>query len=124
MSGRAASVLLLIACLSHASLAPAQGLPDPTRPPASWLAPDPKAVAKTTGEQAEVPVQLLLVGPTRRFAIVHGDIVGDKGTGTRIVEVKRNEVIVQSDRGREALGLFPHVQKTPPKKPAGMGKKE
>ena len=123
MRRRCASIVPLLAYLGHAALASAQGLSDPTRPPPGWLPGDPKAPKAAAAEPAE-PVQLLLVGRTRHFAIVRGDLIDEKGKGNRIVGIHRNEVIVQSDRGRETLNLFPDVQKTPPKKPAGMGKKE
>ena len=119
-----ASMLVLLAYLGHAAVVSAQALSDPTRPPTGWLPGDPKAPkAATTAEPAE-PVQLLLVGKTRHFAIVRGDLIDERSKGNRIVGIHRNELIVQSDRGRETLNLFPDVQKTPPKKPAGMGKKE
>jgi hypothetical protein len=106
----------------------AQGIVDPTRPPPGWLAgesskADPKAPAKTE-EAGSVPVQLLLVGKTRRYAIVRGELVGEKTGETKLVEVKRNDVTVQSEKGRETLNLFPDVEKAPPRKPAGMGTPE
>jgi len=122
----ALAALTLLAC--GAGGARAQALNDPTRPPPGWLPVDPKAVvakeAKAEGAESGVPVSILLVGPTRRFALVNGEMIGDKGKGTRIVDVKRNDVIVQSERGRETLNLFPDVKKTPPKKPRGMGEKD
>jgi hypothetical protein len=102
----------------------AQAMIDPTRPPPGWMPGENTAkVEKSQGSSTE-PVQLLLVGKTRRFAIVRGDLVGDKTRGTRLVEVKRNDIVVRSDAGRETLNLFPDVKKTPPRKPPGLGKKE
>ena len=122
----ALATLVFLTCSAEATWA--QALNDPTRPPPAWMPPDPKA-APVKGATAEttdsgVPVSILLVGPTRRFALVNGEMIGDKGKGTRIVDVKRNDVIVQSERGRETLNLFPDVKKTPPKKPRGMGEKD
>lgn len=115
----------LVAAVAFSGVALAQGVADPTRPPDGWLPADPStakspaAAAKPqhTGE----PVQLLLVGKTRRYAIVRGELVGDKTGEIKLVEVKRNDVTVQSDRGRETLNLFPDVEKTPPRKQRGMG---
>jgi hypothetical protein len=110
------------------SAALAQGIADPTKPPPAFMpgASTPSRVeqrAEASGSGSE-PVQLVLVGKTRRYALVNGELVGDKTPGTKLVEVKRNELVVQTDKGRETLNLFPDVQKTPPKKRAGMGKKE
>lgn len=118
--------LLGLLATGHVAFAAAQGISDPTRPPPGWIPvdKDAKPEARAEGSGSE-PVQLLLVGKTRRYAIVRGELVGQKTTGTKLVEVKRNDVVVQSaDRGRETLNLFPDVQKTPPRKPAGMGKKD
>lgn len=118
---------LLLVAMGAAELR-AQALNDPTRPPPNWMPPDPKASvadrSKAEAAESGVPVTMLLVGPTRRFALVNGELIGEKGKGNRILDVKRNEVVVQSERGRETLNLFPDVKKTPPKKPRGMGEKD
>lgn len=126
---RARSLLALTATAlsAHATAAFAQTISDPTRPPPGWLLPDPKGAkpeAKVEAGSGGEPVQLLLVGKTRRYAIVRGEIVGEKTPGTKLVEVQRNEVVVSGERGNEKLAIFPDVEKTPPKKPPGMGKKE
>ena len=122
----AGAALLLAFANAHA-----QPIADPTRPPPAWIvseggekAPE-KSEGRTEGSGGEA-VQLLLVGKTRRYAIVRGDLVGEKPAagGARIVEIKRNDLVVNSERGRETLNLFPDVQKTPPRKPAGMGNRE
>ena len=110
-------------------IAAAQGISDPTRPPPGWMPVDPSKVSTKAPEKAEgsaggEPVQLLLVGKTRRFALVRGDLVGEKTAGTKLVEIKRNDVVVSSERGRETLNLFPDVQKTAPKKQPGLGEKD
>ena len=109
--------------LGYASVASAQALNDPTRPPPGWLPNDPRVPAAAGVSTEGEPVKLVLVGPTRRFAIVRGELVGDKPSA-KIVELKRNELVVQTGNGRETYNLFPDVQKTPPKKRAGMGEKE
>ena len=126
MNARALAAALLAATAFGAAAAPG-GISDPTRPAPGWAPEDPKAPAKAEekaeGSGAE-PVQLLLVGKTRRFAIVRGELVGEKTPGTKLVEIKRNDVVVNSERGRETVNLFPDVQKTPPKTQAGMGQKD
>ena|SRR5687768_5220366 len=125
-----AAVRLQILCaafaLAQASSARAQAIMDPTRPPPGWDALPAASASKgqTAVQETGSAVSILLVGQTRRFAIVRGDLVGDKTPGTRIVEIKRNDVIVQSDKGRESLNLFPDVLKTPPKQQPGMGNKD
>lgn len=115
--GALATLLVLAAAPATA----ATGITDPTKPPPAWMPVDPKAATKKVEiEEVGPPVQILLVGPTRRFALVRGELAGDKTSGTRLLDVKRNDVIVQSERGRETLNLFPDVQKTAPRKPAGI----
>lgn len=127
MKARRASAMAMLLCAIAAD-ATAQGIADPTRPPAAFMPVDPKAPAQQGARKAEglsdVPVQLLLVGKTRRFAIVNGDLVGEKTPGTKIIAVNRNDLTVESERGRETLNLFPDVQKTPPRRQAGMGNKD
>jgi hypothetical protein len=119
-----------MALMAGVTGATAQGIVDPTKPPPGWMPVDPKvaaAKAKPKGEsddQASVPVSILLVGPTRRFALVRGEVVDNKSPGAKIVEVKRNDVVIQTERGRETLNLFPDVEKTSPRKRTGMGNKD
>ena len=123
--------LLALVASGGLTVASAQGLADPTRPPDAWLPTDPKAAAKSdpaapakADEPGMPPLQLLLVGKTRRYAIVRGELVGEKAGEVRLVEVRPTDVTVQSERGREKLSLFPDVEKSPPRKPAGMGTPE
>jgi len=119
--------LAAIALLALALGAHAQGIVDPTKPPPGWMPGETKATPskpKEAEEAGDVPVQILLVGKTRQYAVVRGALTGDKKSDLKLVEVKRNDIVVQSENGRETLNLFPDVKKTPPKKQAGMGHKE
>ena len=116
--------IFTLGCLLAGNFAVAQGLSDPTRPPPGWLPGETKTSVKTEPRDNEAAVQLVLSGKTRRFAIVRGDLLSDTGKGPRVVEIRRNDLVVQSERGRETLSLFPDVQKTPPKKRDGMGHKD
>ena len=119
---KSTTVLLAIG-IGYATVGAAQGLNDPTRPPPAWMPGNARAPVAAAAPVEGEPVKLVLVGPTRRFAIVRGELVGDN-TASKIVELKRNEIVVKTDAGRETLSLFPDVRKTPPKKRAGMGEKE
>ena len=121
---RRVRLLLAFACLGAALGVRGQNIPDPTKPPAGWGPTDKAARATSEPKDTEAPVQLVLSGKTRRFAIVRGDLLGDSGKGSRVIEIRRNDVVVQTDKGRETLSLFPDVQKTPPKAQDGMGNKD
>jgi hypothetical protein len=125
------ALALLLAALS--SGAHAQALLDPTRPPDAWLAaeaarknPASKSVAKATEEQKQAPVQLVLSGPTRRFAIVRGELVGagSEPNASRLIELKPGEVVIESKEGRETLEVFPGVEKAPATPPGRSGSRK
>src|SRR5688572_16460581 len=133
MSKPATGAILAVLGLAAATTATAQtpqtpqGLADPTHPPAEGPRADPKAPgpggAKPQPRPEDVanPIQLVLVGKTRRYALVRGELVGEKAGETKLIEVGPTDVTVESDRGRETLSLFPGVEKTPPRKQRGMG---
>lgn len=111
-----AALALVLGCLSPAW---GQALSDPTRPPQAWLA----AQAKVAGvpaageqEQETMPqLQSLLIGPSRRYAIIDGQLlgVGDTFRDARVVAVRPAEVVLRSERGTQTLRLFPDVEKRP-----------
>jgi len=101
------------------ALAAAETLIDPTRPPPAWLtAQEGGATAAKAETQAAsgAPVQLVISGPTRRFAIVRGELVGAgaDAKAPRLVELKPDAVTIETKEGRETLGVFPGVSKTAP----------
>ncbi len=115
MKARFAVAALALGCFSAAW---AQALPDPTRPPAAWLAAQAKAAPGTAmagvAEPESVPrLQSLLIGPSRRYAIIEGQLVGvgDTFGDARVVEVRPTEVVLRSERGTQTLKLFPDVEK-------------
>lgn len=87
----------------------AQGLPDPTRPPA--------ALAAGEAENArarEAPVlQSVLVSPGRRAALISGTWVslGGRYGDARVVAIDEAAVTLQGPEGRRELRLFPEVEK-------------
>jgi hypothetical protein len=107
--------------------AAADSLLDPTRPPPAWLAAqDRSAKPNEAVEAPKQPVQLVLTGPTRRFAIVRGEIVGSGADvrAPRLVELKRNEVTIETKEGQETLDMFPGIEITPAKPSGGASPKK
>jgi len=107
----------VIATLALACLSPAWGQPlsDPSRPPQAWLAPPSKGAGTPGAAEAERPSQLqsLLIGPSRKYAIIDGQLVGvgDTFKDARVVAVTSAGVVLSSERGKETLSLFPNVKK-------------
>lgn len=96
-----------------------QVLLDPTRPPPEWLAAQPKA-AGVPGEAdpgAAPQLQSLVIGPSRRYAIIEGQLVGvgDTFKDARVVAVRPSGVVLRSERGTQTLRLYPDVEKRPVK---------
>jgi len=110
----------VIATLALGCLFPAWGQPlsDPSRPPPAYLAAPPKG-AGTSAAEIERPPQLqsLLIGPSRKYAIIDGQLVGvgDAFRDGRVVAVTSAGVVLSSERGKETLSMFPNVQKHPVK---------
>ena len=94
-------------------------LPDPTRPPQAWLDAQPKAAGVTAEADAGAAPQLqsLVIGPSRRYAIIEGQLVGvgDTFKDARVVAVRPTEVVLRSERGTQTLRLYPDVEKRPVK---------
>ena len=112
-------VIVAALALGSCSAAWAQGLLDPTRPPQAWRDAQLKAAgASSAAEQEAAPrLQSLLIGPTREYAIIDGQLVGvgDAFKDARVVAVRPTEVVLRSERGTETLRLFPDVEKRPVK---------
>ncbi len=115
-----ASARWAVATLALSCCVPAWGqtLADPTRPPAAWLAAQAKAAPGTAtaggAEPESAPrLQSLLIGPSRKYAIIEGQLVGvgDTFKDARVVAVRPTEVVLRSERGTETLRLFPDVEK-------------
>jgi hypothetical protein len=111
-----AALALVVSCLSPAW---GQALSDPTRPPQAWLAAQPKGAGTPAAAEQEVVPQLqsLLIGPSRRYAIIDGQLlgVGDTFRDARVVAVRPAGVVLRSERGTQTLRLFPDIEKRPVK---------
>ena len=109
------AALALGGCCAAWGQAPRPVLSDPTRPPQVWLDAQPKAPGTPAIlEQATVPrLQSLLIGPSRRYAIIEGQVVGvgDRFKDARVVAVRPTEVVLRSERGTQTLKLFSDVEK-------------
>lgn len=97
--GRNGWMLLLLSVIP--GISSAQTLLDPTRPP------DNVSVRPETNE-----LQSIIISPTRRAAIIHGQIVelGEKVGDVRLIEVSESGVVLQGENGLEVLPLFPGVK--------------
>ncbi|MHA4871184.1 MSHA biogenesis protein MshK [Duganella sp. PWIR1] len=99
---------LLCTVLLLTGAAQAQTLVDPTQPPPeSRLLPTSEAaVATPTGPQ----LQSVLIGSRgREVAVIDGQTVrkGEKFNGAVLVEVRKNQVVLQNGRSKQVLTLFP-----------------
>ncbi len=109
----ASAFVVLMAFVGAPSVAPAsaQGLTDPTRPPADL------AVKAPVIEGAASPVhqlQSVIISPTRKAAIINGVLVelGGKYGDAVLAKVSEDEVVLRSGTSREVLKLYPAVDKT------------
>jgi MSHA biogenesis protein MshK len=102
---------LLCALLLLAGAVQAQTLADPTQPPPeSRLLPQSEAPAVPKGPQ----LQSVLIGSHgRQVAVIDGQTVrkGEKFNGAVLVEVRKNQVVLQNGRNKQVLTLFPEPAK-------------
>ncbi len=95
--------------LAGAGLANAQALVDPTQPPPeARLAPGAPADAPAAPKGPQL--QSVLIGSRgRAVAVIDGQTVrkGDKFNGAVLVEVRKNQVVLQHGRNKQVLTLFP-----------------
>jgi MSHA biogenesis protein MshK len=105
---RALCLCLLMLC----GVAGAQTLADPTQPP-------PESRLLPLGE-ADAPVstgpvlQSVLIGSGgRQVAVIDGQTVrkGEKFKGATLVQVSKNQVVLQNGKNKQILTLFPEAAK-------------
>lgn len=109
MSMKNALRIFAITWLAGASIAQAQALRDPTRPPGAngvRIAPGERS-APTGG----LRLQSILISPERRAAIVSGQVVrlGESVQGHRVIAIGESEVVLRMDGKSRTLRLFPAV---------------
>jgi hypothetical protein len=95
-------------------------LSDPTRPPQIWLEANGIMLA-TTSQEAPSGVQLIKIGPTKKFALVNGQVVtpGKAFNGSKVLDINPDGVVTRD--ASKSLKLIPAVSKknvtsAPPKK--------
>lgn len=107
---RALSPSLLLLMLS--GVASAQTLTDPTQPPPeSRLLPASEADVQVSRGPV---LQSVLIGSNgRQVAVIDGQTVrrGEKFNGATLVQVGKNQVVLQNGRNKQTLTLFPEAAK-------------
>lgn len=109
MMAHVSPLLMTLAVLIALAVTPAQaqGLTDPTRPPASLA--DPSAIAEPGG-----PVlQSVMLSPTRKVAVISGEMVllGGKYGDARLIKLTETEAVLRSGKDTTVLRLYPQVVK-------------
>lgn len=104
------------ACLAAAlplSIAHAQVLIDPTRPPMSVARPGAVEEAPPASQ-----LQSILISNRRRLAVINGNTValGDKIGDARVVKITETEVVLKTGEETEVLKMYPGIEKQPVKR--------
>ncbi len=105
------SLRIVVMCaLLGASVAQAQQLRDPTRPPSFVVSTE--RAAPFAGDPGLV-LQTVLISPQRRNATISGRLlyVGDSIAGMRLTEIRESAVVLRGDGRSRTLELFPAVAK-------------
>lgn len=104
-----AAAMATLTALAGSAVVHAQGLSDPTRPPAMIES----ASERDTSASSGPVLQSILISPTRRIATINGQAFkpGDKFGETRVVKITENEVVLRSGQEMQTLKLFPQVEK-------------
>ena len=109
---RSLSIAASIAFTCFSALAVAQAIRDPMRPPAGFAAP----VEPSTAEApAGGPVlQSVMLSPTRRAAIISGQVVarGDNYGDAVLAEVAEDHVILRRGASYQVLKMYPGTEKS------------
>ena len=99
---------VLCAALLAAAQAMAQDLADPTRPPSM------NAAQPGGGEpvSSDPMLQSVLISPTRREAIIGGQVVtvGTRVGDAQVVQILEYSVVLRNKKGLQTLKLFPGIE--------------
>lgn len=104
--------LLGVLMLALGTPSRAEGLVDPTRPPAEFLAPQPGGAE---GKGGAPVLQSVIISPQRKAAVINGQTVslGDGFGDARLVKITESEVVLRAGETVQTLKLFPAVEKNP-----------
>lgn len=96
--------------IAAATAASAQGLADPTRPPASLAAPGSVPVAS-----GGPVLQSVMLSPGRKLAMINGQVValGGRYGSARLVRLTDSEAELKDGAETIVLSLYPQVEKRP-----------
>jgi MSHA biogenesis protein MshK len=110
--------ILLAAAWAAMPAAFAQGLADPTRPPAASMQGVPDDAP--AGRQ----LQSVLLSGGRKIAVIDGTMVALGGTlgDARVVRITETEVVLKTGNETETLKLYPSVDKQAAKRGAGRAR--
>lgn len=88
----------------------AQIVTDPTRPPGAYATGDPDAGSDVGGGPV---LQSVMISPTRKAAIISGEMVGlgEKYGDAVLVKIAENEVVLKSGDALQVLRMYPGVEK-------------
>lgn len=126
MAGRLNRVVVCAWALFGMPAYGGETLPDPTRPPAAWLARDAAADPAAGGRRLQTVV---LPRRGKPVAVIGGQRValGEAYGEAKVIRITEKEVVLQGPEGREVLELVPEVEKRPaprakPAAPAGAAR--
>lgn len=104
-------ILLLLACLPAVALA--QALADPTRPPGGGDAVHAATPAGTAAETSEGLSAIVRRPGRKAAALINGELVelGGVVSGTKLVRIGEDSVVLEGPNGRETLMLTPGIAK-------------
>ena len=111
LDGARFSAVVALFCLAGIDVAQADAMADPTRPAPEWLAAQPGA--EGVGVDAAPGLRVVVIGPSRKFAIIDGQMVrqGEIYNGAKLVGIYPGGVVLQGDGGKERLSMSPAVEK-------------
>ena len=95
------------------TLASAQAMSDPTRPPTGYAEADAGTAA------SGLVLQSVMISPTLKAVIINGEMVklGGKFGSARLVKITESEVVLKDGEESQVLKLYPGVEKRAVEKP-------
>ena len=106
--------LISIGIVGVQGVAWAQGaLRDPTLPPPEVLSAAGLEALPGGGVVAQPAVQLVLVSPSRKYAVIDGQMIrsGDQIDQWRVSSITAKGVVMKNDTGSQTISAYPSVQK-------------